>query len=766
MPSDIVQIGSSSGRGAQSFVQNGQVDWVAFANSIWSTSSAVLQRFASAGVQPITLGAGLALASQLHLGHVGKQRLHSAIENVRGVWSFEKLLYFGFGARSFLSVMSDTQLGVTCVALCSSLAEVHSEHASAWILDELWKLYGFPREYLPSHSQLTALIKACSGVLAKTEFSVIPDRMLGHTLNPHEVVPMISDIEDIAKAIRGLFEISKGNISRITVTGGKECAFIAGFAQWLLNLKVYVEDEAGRVIYQDSTPEEAQVVATYRRPAELSLVQVSSTTYILREVDDILIRNPGLDHILLIIRTPWDGCLTRVFGTAFSALTKSPTILGGFFGSVARVYRGLAMGESDVGKFSRKTYINYVESSYGEGFINSIISIFPELKDFSGLFDEMQLALNVPLKEALRTTERTVLDLGQLCKCSTCTPSGTTSEASCILAISLSIREMVSTISCTIRDNEILPTVRGIQCVYNRAASKFAMSKTARQLPLLSIALDLPMEGMQGDFVDHHRNFDLLSHPMEIFSGHSYHSRYLPENNPQGKEFCTATVRQGLCYYLNGLRSLSSQAENARMVHILPGHIQMGDRQFNSTYDPPVQHRSVNLSSIQFDIIEEFNPTNTFEQPRLTNIKLEAFGLEKATDHELTVFYKAVMPGEPALTLWPGQISHEVLKGTGILTCEQMHCNSRLVIPCVLIRGGWHVPDTRNSEAGIDSRTGHMCLIWPQLDDLARCVAVQERLHEAREMVFFRRQECVSCCTSSLAREQPQESRKKLFHIL
>ena len=133
MFSDAVQIG----KGPQGFMQTGQVDWVAFAKSLWSTSSVVLQCFASAGVQPITFGAGLALASQIRLGRLGHQGMHSAIEDVRGFWSMEKLLYFGFGARSFLEAMADTQLGVNCIALCASLAEIHSEHASAWILEEL-----------------------------------------------------------------------------------------------------------------------------------------------------------------------------------------------------------------------------------------------------------------------------------------------------------------------------------------------------------------------------------------------------------------------------------------------------------------------------------------------------------------------------------------------------------------------------------------------------------------------------------------------------
>ena len=758
MSSDATRIVS----GPQGFMQNGQVDWVAFANSLWYTSSAVLQRFSSAGVQPITFGAGLALASQIRLGRLGNQRMHSAIADVRGFWSMEKLLYFGFGARSFLKVMADTQLGVNCIALCASLAELHSEHASAWILQELWKLHGFPREYLPSHSQLTALVKACSGVLTRTEFSAIPDRMLGYNMDTGQLMPEISNPEDIARAIHGLGEISNGKVSTITVTGGIECAYIAAFAHWLLNLSISVDDEDDRVIYQDIPPDQSQVVITYRRQADLSLVQVSSNTYVLRKLDDIFIHNPDISDTFLYFRTPWDGCLARLFGTAFSNLTRVPNNLGDFLGSVARIYRGLATGESDVGNFSRESYINFVDSSHGEGFIDSVGSIFPELKRLGGLFDIMHSALNVPLKEALRTLERTALNLGQLCKCSCCTLPGTKSEAFCLLAIVFAIRELVSTISCTVLDDKILPNTSGIRGFYVRAYNHLVTWQGNRndELPLLAIAAGLPMEGMVGDFVNGHTHFDLLSYPMELFSGYCKHDRSYPENNPSEREFCTATVRQGLCYYLDCLRSLSGIVENARIVHIVPGHIQMGDRQFDNTYDPGQMERA-RLSPIEFDIIEKFDSGDSLEQPRWGKLKAEPRGLEKMTEHELVVYYKALIPNEPPVNLRLCYISGHILKNRGLLTCDGRQCVSRLNLPCGLVRQGWHNPN-RNPEALIGYRAEKLCFIWPQLDDVGRCIVTQEH----HSSVFFRRTECVSCCTTSLLREPPYENRKNFYHIV
>lgn len=69
----------------------------------------------------------------------------------------------------------------------------------------------------------------------------------------------------------------------------------------------------------------------------------------------------------------------------------------------------------------------------------------------------------------------------------------------------------------------------------------------------------------------------------------------IPQKKASGREFCTATVRQGLCYYLDCLRSLSGMFENTRIVHIVTSHIQMNDRQFDNTYDPGQMEKDVSL---------------------------------------------------------------------------------------------------------------------------------------------------------------------------
>jgi len=71
------------------FSQQGQVDWVAMGNSVFSMSYNILQRFADAGIQPLTHHARLAISAQFRLGEKGNQRVRDALDNLRISYGFE-----------------------------------------------------------------------------------------------------------------------------------------------------------------------------------------------------------------------------------------------------------------------------------------------------------------------------------------------------------------------------------------------------------------------------------------------------------------------------------------------------------------------------------------------------------------------------------------------------------------------------------------------------------------------------------------------------
>ena len=297
MPSRALHIGND-GEANPGFVQQGQVDWVAFGKSTMSASISVMQRFSAAGVQPVTVAGGLALGSRFELGKKGAQNMDVALKNLSGVFGYDKILYYGFGYRSFVNILTETKVGVNLVALCACLVEMHGVRISAEILAALWKLEAFPERFEPAISQFNALVTACAGVVADTTFGQVGDIMLGdiRKLMPGKSIKggfapgSISNAEDIAKALHGLFQISRNSLEYIEVVGGANCSFIGAFAHWLLDLTVHVEDEVGTGIYQNSSNyETVQLRIRYRSLDQVSTeLHIASRTYVLGNHHEML----------------------------------------------------------------------------------------------------------------------------------------------------------------------------------------------------------------------------------------------------------------------------------------------------------------------------------------------------------------------------------------------------------------------------------------------------------------------------------------------
>lgn len=47
----------------------------------------------------------------------------------------------------------------------------------------------------------------------------------------------------------------------------------------------------------------------------------------------------------IIVRTPWNGCLSRVFGTTSQQLCRVSNLLGDYLGGVARIHKVVSCGE-------------------------------------------------------------------------------------------------------------------------------------------------------------------------------------------------------------------------------------------------------------------------------------------------------------------------------------------------------------------------------------------------------------------------------------
>jgi hypothetical protein len=467
MSLQTLQVGDNSA--SLGFIQQGQVDWVAFAKTTVTASTSVMQRFSAAGVQPVTFAGGMALGSRFELGSKGAQNMDIALKNLSGVFGFDKLLYYGFGYRSFVNILTDNKVGVNLVALCACLVDMHSVPTAAEVLAALWKLEAFPEEFEPSMSQFNALADACAGVVAATVFGQIGDMMLGDLrkrlrLSSRDGLPRgsISTSEEIANALHGLFQVSRGTNERIEISGGLSCAFIGAFAQWLLNLTVQVEDQAGTIIYQDALHNEAaQVNIRYRSIDQLSSeLSITSTTFVLRDHEMLFGIDESHSGISLHVRTAWDGCLKRAFWSSTQRLIDVSRTLGEFLGSAARVYAALARGEPDAGPFQRIYFGDFIDSTYGEGFVYSVGSIFPELGRLEDLHSAMLRGLNTSFKQSLTNLQAAICSLTSLCECGFCggrayrclgATQGECEEVYCVLVTAMTIASLVRLVAGTQR---------------------------------------------------------------------------------------------------------------------------------------------------------------------------------------------------------------------------------------------------------------------------------------------------------------------------
>ena len=791
-------------------MQQGTVDWVAFGNTIWSASSAVLQRFAAAGIQPVTYGAGIALSSQLHLDRVGQSRMEKAIGSQSSIFGLGKVLWFGFGYQSFVHTMAETVAGIKCLAICSCLAEAHTETLAAWVLSELWQVSAFPGHYEPSHAQFLALVKASAGVVARSEFGKVLDTMLGNQLWRHPVDSghgfndldygnlQASNAKDIASALHRLFRISRGEADHIVVNGGSECAFIAAIARWLLNLKVRVENSSGDTLLDDTlTGGTVQVFIRYGR-ASSDAVQVVGTTYILGSCYDIIGRIPSKEHFPLIVRTPWSSCLARVFGSKFTQLSNTPHLLGDYLGGVARVYEALATGASDVANLSRKGFVNFSEASYGHGFVDTVISTFPELENIDGFRDRMSNVADKTFEDAMRSVESSIPGMESLCSCVHCAEdeggvsrafSRDSSDKKCIVEVAYAIRRIALTMSCVVQEVEgsgLLPTINGLLRFCARGRQSDRRPGASGMETLESHSRETRASFYWNAFGLHHDqpNDTFKHHPLAspalLFQGFRPEAAGMSFTDPN---ICTALSRRGICCFIEALRKLSPRAETVCKVHVLPGHIQYRDRRYDFVHDAEVLAKT----SWRFRLTRDGATLTTLQQPSTdvpdlmhssTLKDVQALATERSSGASISFVYKISLRGYP-IYICPGKLTQLVLRDSGLIACDSRGCSSSLAFPCTVVDDGWTV---RRDNPGLHYLSGFACCIWTYDDDLARCVAVASNAMLGSEntgshVFILRRHECLPCSTRSVlrvggripaifGRNSRSEEPRIVFHII
>ena len=774
MANNAVQIGGA--RGVSSFQQQGQLDWVAFGSTVYSASLAAMKRLADSGIQPLTHGAGLALAIRFQLSENGNRRVEEAVAQLRVYRGFEGVLWFGFGQKSFVRLLAEQQAGVNLLALCASLGETYGSAHGARYLKALWRVQEYPQEYEPSRSQFERLVDACAGVLISTPFASVVFRMARRPAHDKELAEGV-DPEDYARALTAIFDVSRSKLSGVEICGTHHVAFLAAFAHWLLGLSVWVRDIDGSTIFCSVHVEEhAQVKLQYVEPgdarAELAL---SSSSFVLRSFTSIVHE----DHCLpVILRIPWESCLEQIFGSYIDKFKASSKTLGLFLGSVAAALTALVDCDVHFEPITAKYYTWAGPDGNGKAFVIKTCRILPELDSFEGLKTEALRVSDLKAERVLASMRSAVAQLRAKCECAICIEddSDRTRWDHCLLEMAFFIARLGHMMGPIICDSPVLPHLCGLMSIYTTVKNERKWQEEVDRRMTLPEDLIAFMAILNLKDRDPLVYYSTIETALKIFLDDTL------EIPPAFKKRTrTAISMAGICVWSESLRELQPNAHSLSLVHLVSGSIEHNGRRYSSVVDPKFKINSpetpfvpADFTLVPKDGVAESTSGTVSRLAAMPNLTVQGIATEQ-TDQTLIFGYQ-VLGMREKFYLYPGMITTFLEKGTGRIGCaSQATCSDKVAMPCAICRQGWVHDDQmmRLREQGVH------CYIWLSIvDRLERLLLMQKYCDSSldywvdndgrrhRTTYIIRNNQCLACITAFIRKLWLVDATSPRYHVI
>ena len=761
------------------FQQQGQLDYVAMSNSIVSSTVLMAQRLAAAGISQITHQAGLAMSTRFRLGQMGQMRVSEALKNLRQYYGFDRVLWFGFGHKSFLALLTEHQAGVNCAALCASLAEAYGVDRSAQLLQALWRVQGFSELLEPSRHQFRALVQGCSGLFLATPFPDVLRRMAGPFAedNYSPKLTVGSRSEDWAKAVDAIFQVSKGDLKAIRIYGGHDLSFLGAIAHWLFDLRVWVELPDGSVTFANCrSPEQTNVYIHYADVNDSTdLIKISSTTLVLKSIEDLIWDDPGSP---ITYRIPWDSCLHELFNDEKVNILNSAALIGGAVGGLARIYKALKNCEVDVGGLSRTHFINFRSAGYGLGLVDNVCHLFPEIGT-SKVFRTMALeTLHTDVPSSIQRICGSIGDLTASCCCSNCgSGNGTvTDHRSCHVAFLFFISTVANVMGHTDVKSSINPSRNGLKRIYTDCCRKWTPGFSRQPSKLLEFVTGLPHGECFQDSPVYSIDFlldSLLQQVANIFIGPARHKELGPRYHFREKTQCTAIAKNGVCIWIDALRNLSADAASMATVHIAPGRIVYKDWNYNSIWD--LSHASVELlSSLAPADFGEVPTTMLREEPNQPHNALDILVQERAETGTIKLVY-GLDEKKFERTLQPGIMTEEILMATARVACPRgATCHDEMTLPCWQRESGWDCVKLLENESSLIA-SGETCSVglrWHASSSLSKLLAIEgcrtmawsNSAHFDTSVILVHSDQCMACMTRYISTFRDEASWEHLLY--
>ena len=576
---------------ALNFQQQGSVDWTRIGSASVNISIDFLARMSRAGVEALTVATAQTVLAKLKLSDAGEERVQTAVGKLSAYSSFNTGLWFGFGVKHVIRELAETREGLNVIAVCSALVEKYPIIDVARTLRELLTLYNVPQDLTPSLKQWMAIVEACAGALALTEFGSILHNIscyyIGSSAHVHRGGH--SSPVAIARALQGLIAVSNGSLEQIQFLGGADCAFFAAFSLWLLDLPVEVRDAQGETVFKSSSISTRETKVLINLGGDTSSPLKITHRIFLLPPEQSLIQRDSLSYLQFLAsygRVPWQHLLCDVFGGSMKGLLCEPLVshLLAALGSAARLFTAVVFEENGVHKLMKNSYdrVRFLwksinSASHGRGFVDTIHRFLPEIADLEKFKDIMNGCLRLDLRQAGLSYEKALrtIENSRLCLCSwhktqflSDHSDRTHFEPYCQVRLIMTIIELVKQLSSVSVPEGLYITRRGIEDIYACSPQYEQDADFVTQI-----------FGVNNEYVKHGIfGFNELKGLMDQVQGLFSH-RPCPSRG-----YC-ALAGSGLCFYLDLLINPSTDQDHCGLIHVAPGRVEWNNNHYNSLSD-------------------------------------------------------------------------------------------------------------------------------------------------------------------------------------
>ncbi|KAK2742869.1 hypothetical protein FQN55_007653 [Onygenales sp. PD_40] len=330
---------------SSNFPQQGQVDWVALSSSSLTFTRDLLARLAKANIDANTVATGRVLFSAFSVGPRVQNEILETLKTLKSFQSYGNLIWLGFGVKSLVRDLADSEPGLACIALCSCLSISYGSFFAGEVLRDFAKHRGAPAEFIPSIHQWSTLVDLCAGSLAGSKFPSSLEgfiRLAIPRTDPFPLKPTSS--EALSRALNVVADISRGKLARATFVGGIDCLWLAALSEWLLFLKVEVIN-AEETIHLSSiahTCPHSQVVIILDSTDEWKAGPLLDRKWHIIPTGSKLLDIPKLGTPTFSgAHSDWTTILRDSFGSSFSKLIDESTMDHVGFFLIASCCKGL-----------------------------------------------------------------------------------------------------------------------------------------------------------------------------------------------------------------------------------------------------------------------------------------------------------------------------------------------------------------------------------------------------------------------------------------